>query len=47
VVVSHGCLWMFFAREKISFKKKPARHRAKPCRRGAPARPVEEIPGPA
>lgn len=47
VAVSHGAIWMFFAREKISFKKKPVRSRAKPRRRGAPARTVEEIPGPA
>ena len=47
VTVSHGALWMFFAREKISFKKNPARRRAKSRRRDAPTHPVEEVPGPA
>jgi transposase len=47
IAVSLGALWTFFAREKISFKKKPARRRAGSRRRGAPAGAMEEIPGPA
>jgi transposase len=46
VVVSYGAVWTFFAREKISFKKKPARRRAGSRRRRPPAGPVEEIPRP-
>jgi transposase len=47
VRVSYGALWAFFAREGITFKKKPARQRAGPPRHRPPARAVEEIPGPA
>lgn len=47
IVVSLGAIWTFFAREKISFKKKPARRRAGSRRRGAAPRAVEEVPGPA
>jgi transposase len=47
VRVSLGALWMFFAREEISFKKKPVRRRAGPRRRGAAASAVEEASGPA
>jgi transposase len=47
IVVSLGAIWAFFAREKISFKKKPARRRAGSRRRGAPAGTMEEIPRPA
>jgi transposase len=47
VVVSLAAVWTFFAREKISFKKKPARRRAGSRRRGAPAGAMEEVPGSA
>ena len=33
VVVSYSPLWRFFAAEGISFKKNPARQRARPSRR--------------
>ena len=46
IVVSLAAVWAFFAREKISFKKKPARRRAGSRRRGAPAGTMEEVPGP-
>jgi len=44
---SYGAVWRFFKREGISFKKKPIRQRTGPRRHRPPARPVEEIPGPA
>ena len=47
IVVSLTALWAFFAREKVSFKKKPARRRAGSRRRRTPARAMEEVPGPA
>ena len=47
IVVSLAAVWMFFAREKISFKKKPVRRRAGSRRRGASAGTMEEVPGSA
>jgi transposase len=47
VVVSYGAVWNFFASEGITFKKKPARGRARPTRRRTPARPLEEVSRPA
>ena len=47
IVVSLAAVWTFFAREKISFKKKPARRRAGSRRRGAPTGAMEKIPRPA
>jgi len=44
---SYGAVWRFFKHEGITFKKKPARQRARPARRGAPAPAMEEVPGPA
>jgi transposase len=44
---SYGAVWRFFAREGITFKKKPARQRARPARRGSPSPAVEAVPGPA
>jgi len=44
--VSCKAIWNFFRAEKQTFKKKPARRRAGPARRGAPAGAVEEVPGP-
>jgi len=46
IKVSYYAVWHFFEHEGISFKKKPARQRAGSPRRGAPARAVEEVPGP-
>jgi len=43
---SYGAVWRFFAHEGVTFKKKPARQRARPPgRRPAPAA-VEEVSGP-
>ena len=47
LAASYGAVWRFFAREGITFKKKPARRRARPRRRRPPAGPVEEISEPA
>jgi transposase len=47
IVVSYFAVWHFFEREDISFKKKPARQRAGSTRRGAPARPLEDVSGQA
>jgi transposase len=47
IVVSLGAVWTFFAREKISFKKKPARRRTGSRGRRAPADTMEEISRPA
>ena len=41
VRVSYGAVWRFLTHEGISFKKKPARRRAGPGRRGAGTRPLE------
>jgi len=46
IKVSYYAVWHFFEHEGISFKKKPARQRARSARRGAPARAVEEVPRP-
>ncbi len=43
--VSCKAVWNFFRAEKLSFKKKPARQRAKPRRRGAQARALEAASG--
>ena len=43
---SYHAVWDFFAREGITFKKKPARRRAGPAGRGAPTGAVEAIPAP-
>jgi transposase len=47
MVVSYGAVWAFFASEGITFKKKPARQRARSSRRGSAACPVEAASGPA
>jgi transposase len=44
---SYYAVWLFFARQGISFKKKPARQRAGSARRGAPPRSLEVAPGQA
>src|SRR6266513_2089733 len=43
---SYGAVWRFFKHEGITFKKKPARQRARPARRRAPAPAMEEVSGP-
>jgi transposase len=43
---SYGAVWRFFAREGVTFKKKPARQRAGPARRGTAPAAVEEVSGP-
>lgn len=40
--VSYFAVWHFFDHEGISFKKKPARQRARPSRRRKAARPLEK-----
>ena len=44
---SYGAVWRFFKRERITFKKKPARQRAGSRRHRPPARPMENVPGSA
>ena len=44
---SYGAVWRFFAREGITFKKKPARQRAGSPRRRPAAGSVEAASGPA
>src|SRR5262249_21231929 len=44
---SYGAVWRFFKREGISLKKKPIPKQTGPRGHRPPARPVEEIPGPA
>ena len=44
---SYGAVWRFFAHEGVTFKKKPARQRARPAGRRAAAVAVEEVPRPA
>lgn len=46
VKASYHAVWDFFAREGITFKKKPARRRAGPAGRGAQTGAVEAIPAP-
>ena len=41
--VSCYAVWHFFEHEGISFKKKPARQRARSARRGTASRAVEEV----
>jgi transposase len=45
IVVSYYAVWHFFEHEGISFKKKPARQRARPTGRRPPPRAVEEVSG--
>jgi transposase len=44
--VSLKAIWNFFRSEHLTFKKKPARRRAGPTGRGAPAGTVEEVSRP-
>ena len=44
IKVSYYAVWHFFEHEGISFKKKPARQRAGPARRGKAAGTVEALP---
>jgi transposase len=43
--VSLKAIWNFLQVEKLTFKKKPARRRARSAGRGAQAGAVEEVPG--
>jgi transposase len=45
ITASYGAVWRFFAREGITFKKKPARQRTGPSRRRPAARQVAEVSG--
>jgi len=45
--VSYFAVWHFFEHEGISFKKKPARQRARQARRRKTARAMEEVSGQA
>ncbi|WP_414638068.1 helix-turn-helix domain-containing protein [Aliidongia sp.] len=47
IKVSHNAIWKLFAVEGISFKKKPARQRARSAGRGTAPGTVEEVPGAA
>ena len=47
ISTSYGAVWRFYAREGITFKKKPARQRAGPRRRRTPAGSVEAASRPA
>ena len=47
IKVSYYAVWHFFEHEGISFKKKPARQRARSSRRGQTARAVEAVSRPA
>jgi transposase len=47
IVVSYFAVWHFFEHEGISFKKKPARQRARSARRRQAARAVAEVSGQA
>ncbi len=44
--VSYDAVWRFLREERLTFKKKPARHRAGPSRRRSQARAVEAPPAP-
>lgn len=41
IIVSASSVWRFYDRHRISFKKKPARRRARPRRRSPGARELE------
>ena len=43
--VSLKAIWNFLRVEQLTFKEKPARRRAGPSRRGAPAGAMEEVSG--
>lgn len=43
VAASYHAVWDFFAREGVTFKKKPTRHRAGPSGRGQEAGPLEAL----
>jgi transposase len=47
VSASYHAVWDFFAHEGVTFKKKPARHRAGPTGRGPQAGALETPPSPA
>jgi transposase len=45
ITSSYYAVWLFFANQGITFKKKPARQRARSAGRRAPPRPVEDASG--
>jgi transposase len=47
IKVSYYAVWHFFEHERISFKKKPARQRARPSGRRPTTGAVEKVSGPA
>jgi transposase len=47
IKVSYFAVWHFLEHEGISFKKKPARQRTRPPRRGPAAGAMEKVSGPA
>ena len=47
VVVSYDAVWRFYLRQGVTFKKKPARHRAGSTGRGPEAGTLEAPSGPA
>jgi len=47
VTVSSYGVWHFLKREGFSFKKKPARRRARPPRGGASTHPMADVSRPA
>jgi transposase len=47
VVVSYDAVWRFYLRQGVTFKKKPARHRAGPAGRGPQAGTLETPSGQA
>jgi transposase len=47
VVVSYDAVWRFYLRQGVTFKKKPARRRAGPARRGPQAGALAASSGPA
>jgi transposase len=46
VKISDYAVWNFLRREGVTFKKKPARSRARPTGRGPQTNAVEAIPAP-
>ncbi len=46
IKVSYDTVWRFLRDERLTFKKKPARHRAGPAGRRPQARAVEALPAP-
>jgi transposase len=45
-IASYGAVWTFLHRQRQSYKKKPARQRARPPRRRPSPHPLEEASAP-